>query len=64
MKVRIDAARCEGRGYCSRFAPALFETDDDGYPRILVTDDLDDEQLADARTAVSACPEQAISLHD
>ncbi|MDI2132441.1 ferredoxin [Yinghuangia seranimata] len=64
MKVTVDASRCEGRGYCARLAPLVFESDEDGYPRVLVTQDLDEEQLADARTAVSACPEQAIALQD
>lgn len=65
MKVSIDAARCEGRGYCVRFAPNVFDNDEDGYSRVTNPGvDLDPTALADARTAESACPEQAISLHE
>lgn len=64
MKVRIDASRCEARGYCARFAPGVFETDEDGYGRVLVTGELGEAELAEARTAETACPEQAISLHE
>lgn len=63
MKVNIDASRCEGRKYCARFAPDVFDIDEWGYGRVTATGDLTDAQLADAQTAASSCPEQAITLH-
>ncbi|MGH8961643.1 MAG: ferredoxin [Jatrophihabitantaceae bacterium] len=64
MKVTIDASRCEARGYCAKFAPQVFDLDDDGYGRVVVAGELSSEQLADARSAVDACPEQAVALHE
>lgn len=64
MKARIDASRCEARGYCAKYAPKVFELDDDGYGRPLIDGDLPAELEADARTAADACPEQAVILSD
>lgn len=63
MKVTIDASRCQGRKYCARFAPDVFDLDDDGYGRVTAAGELADRQLTDAKAAVTACPEQAITLH-
>ncbi|MBB3041529.1 ferredoxin [Nocardioides sp. LMS-CY] len=62
MKASIDSSRCEGRKYCARFAPSVFDVDEWGYGRVTATGDLTDAQLADAQTALTSCPEQAISL--
>ncbi|GAA0708418.1 ferredoxin [Dactylosporangium roseum] len=64
MKVTIDASRCEGRGYCARFAPTVFDRDEDGYGRVTVRGEVPEEAVTDARSAASACPEQAITLHE
>ena len=40
MKARIDASRCEARGYCAKYAPGVFELDDDGYGRALFDGDI------------------------
>ncbi len=63
MKVSIDSSRCEGRKYCARFAPKVFDVDEWGYGRVTETGDLNDELLRDAQMALTSCPEQAISLH-
>lgn len=62
MKASIDSSRCEGRKYCARFAPSVFDVDEWGYGRVKTDGELADEQLADAQMAFSSCPEQAISL--
>lgn len=62
MKVRIDASRCEARGYCAKYAPGVFELDDDGYGRPLIEGDIPAELEADARMAADACPEQAVLI--
>lgn len=64
MKARIDASRCEARGYCAKYAPLVFELDDDGFGRALFDGELPTELEADARTAQAACPEQAVLLTD
>ena len=63
MKISIDPDRCNGHGRCYSLAPALFGDDDDGRGTVNV-DDVDDDQLAAARTAIANCPEQAIALTD
>lgn len=60
MKVAIDAAVCDGKGYCKRFAPEVFGLDEWGYGMVLVAD-VPPEQEANAQAAVEACPLQAIT---
>lgn len=62
MKATIDASRCEGRGYCAKFAPKVFEIDEFGYGRTLVDGELPADLEADAQSAADACPEQAVIL--
>ncbi len=62
MKATIDASRCEGRGYCAKFAPKVFEIDEFGYGRALVDGELPTDLEADAQSAADACPEQAVIL--
>jgi len=38
MKVRIDAARCEGHGRCWDNAPELFDSDDSGRGVVIAED--------------------------
>ncbi|MGI5489899.1 ferredoxin [Microtetraspora malaysiensis] len=59
MKVVIDAAVCDGKGYCKRFAPDVFALDEWGYGKVLV-DEVPPESVANAQAAVEACPLQAI----
>ena len=63
MKITIDPDRCNGHGRCYSLATALFVDDDDGRG-VVVVDDVDDDHLAVARTAIANCPEQAIALID
>jgi ferredoxin len=64
VKARIDASRCNAKGYCARFAPAVFELDEFGYSRPLIEGDLPPELEADAQSAADACPSQAVILTD
>lgn len=59
MKVSIDAARCDGKGYCKRFAPAVFDLDEWGYGKVIV-EEVPEELRDGAEAAVEACPLQAI----
>jgi ferredoxin len=61
MRIHIDAGTCAGHGRCYELSPALFTDDEYGYGQV-VSGEIGPEQLADARRAVTACPEQAISL--
>ena len=38
MRIDADLARCEGHGLCSDTAPEVFDLDEEGLVRVLVTD--------------------------
>ena len=62
MRVRVDAARCQGHTQCNFTAPELFALrDQDGHSIALV--DVVPAELEDlARLAAESCPEQAIEI--
>jgi ferredoxin len=62
MRIHVDVDRCAGHGRCYTLVPSLFDADDQGHATVIVTGELNDEQLQAANTAVQNCPEQAISL--
>ena len=61
MNVVVDRDRCVGSGTCEALAPDAFEVDDDGV-LVLLRESLADEEVADVRDAVTACPTRALSL--
>jgi ferredoxin len=63
MKISVDAAACQGHGRCYELAPDLFTDDDWGHGSV-ITPDIPPEQAGQARAAMRACPEQAISVDD
>ena len=62
-RVVVDRDRCVGSGSCEVLAPAVFEVDDDGVLTLLRPEP-PDEELAEVRDAVRACPTQALTLAD
>lgn len=62
MKIILDNDRCQGHGRCYSIAPELFTYDDNGQAVVVVTDDLADDQVAQAQLAANNCPEYAISV--
>lgn len=64
MKIHLDTAKCQGHGRCYSLAPELFDCDDLGTAVVLVTDDLDTDQLKKAQLAAGNCPEFAIVIGD
>jgi ferredoxin len=64
LRVRVDAARCQGHNRCRAIAPALFEVDDYGQATV-VGDGRVPEELKDrAGLAVANCPELAITIEN
>lgn len=63
MRLSIDDERCTGHGRCYMLAPALFRSDRNGHGEV-VADDVGPELRADARKAVTNCPEQAIVVSE
>lgn len=62
MHIVFDRDKCQGHGRCYALAPELFDADDEGYSVVLVSGELTDEQLAQARLAADNCPEYALSV--
>jgi ferredoxin len=64
-RLSVDAARCTGHGRCYDAAPGLLSDDDEGYVTLRGHSiEVPDDQLGQARQAVLACPERAVSLLD
>ncbi len=64
MKIVIDDTRCTGHARCVVVAPTLFTDDDRGYGCVIGDGSLTDDTMGEARQAVTACPEQAITIVD
>ena len=62
MRVILDRDKCQGHGRCYALAPALFDTDDEGYAVLKHDGDLPPELEDDARIAADNCPEYAITV--
>jgi len=61
LKVVVDRATCTGHARCWSIDPALFTVDEDGYSDVTERE-VPPDSIHHARSAVSACPEGAISL--
>jgi ferredoxin len=60
----LDHDRCTGHGRCYSLAPSVFVDDEAGYGRVKGDGTIGDDLAEDARRAVIACPERAITLED
>ena len=62
-KLSVDESRCTGHGRCYTVAPKLLSDDDEGFVTLRGSSmEITGDQLADAKEAVAACPERAITL--
>ncbi|MCX6401303.1 MAG: ferredoxin [Propionibacteriales bacterium] len=61
MKIKVDFDLCESNALCEAMAPEVFELDDDDFLQ-MHTEQTTDENIANVRRAVAACPRAAISL--
>lgn len=61
MKVSIDSERCQGHGRCYELAPDVFSDDERGRGYVLAGT-VPPSSEDDARAAVNACPERAITM--
>lgn len=60
MRVQLDTGRCQGHGQCAMAAPDVFVFDEQGFA-VLQIEDVPEALEAAVRTAVSRCPERALS---
>ncbi len=62
-RVRVDAGLCEGHALCVQLAPEVFDLSDDEVAGAAPADGQWDQVTWDnVKSAVDACPRQAISL--
>lgn len=59
-RLRVDWPACRARGLCHELLPDIVDLDEWGYP--VVTGDLTDDQMSEARAAVRACPKLALRV--
>jgi ferredoxin len=64
MRVVIDTERCTGHGRCYSLAPTVFTDDEEGYGVLIGDGAISADQLEDARRALLACPEGAITIEE
>ena len=62
-KINVDFDLCESNALCEALAPSHFEIDDDDYLQVL-SEDVEEKDLAAVEQAVAACPRSALSLVD
>ncbi|WP_244438623.1 ferredoxin [Mycolicibacterium septicum] len=62
-RVEVDAGLCEGHALCIQLAPEVFDLSDDEVAGAAPADGQWDQRTWDnVKSAVDACPRQAISL--
>ena len=61
VTVRVDADLCVGHGRCYALAPDVFGTDEFGHS-IVLEEQIDEAQRAQAQLGADNCPEQAITI--
>jgi ferredoxin len=64
MRIVIDYELCVGNGRCYARFPGLFGDDERGYGQVIGDGSIGDSQLDEARRAVVACPEAAVTIEE
>ena len=61
--LTVDASKCTGHGRCYTASPGLLSDDEEGFVTLRGSSMLvSGDQLADAKAAVAACPERALTI--
>jgi ferredoxin len=60
VKVKVNAAVCEGFGNCATHAPDVFDLDEWGYAEAVGDGSVPEGQEQAARRAIADCPVHAI----
>lgn len=64
MKVRLEAATCDGFGTCATHAPEVFQLDEWGYAAVVRDGVVPEGEESHVRRAVADCPVHAIVVVD
>lgn len=62
MKVSVDPDKCMGHGMCTALAPAVYQVNEESGFNEMGEFEVADDQHAEARRGVTACPEHAIAV--
>lgn len=62
-RLTVDRVACAGHGMCYATAPELIDCDEQGDP-IVPERTLAADEMEQARKAIAACPERALSLFE
>jgi ferredoxin len=63
VKIVLDSAKCQGHGRCYALSPTVFDSDDEGYAKLLLErGDVPPELESAAQLAADNCPEYAITV--
>jgi len=57
----VDRKTCAGHGLCYSVAPDIIDADEQGDP-VITADPIPADQVENADSAATACPEQALTL--
>jgi ferredoxin len=60
VKIRVDAAKCQGHARCYGLVPELFDVDDYGLSSVIGDGTVPVELEERAKLAIANCPEYAI----
>ncbi len=64
MKIKLDRTKCDGFGFCAKYAPETFDLDEWGYVSLTGAGNVAPEHEDDVRRALLDCPVHAITeLH-
>lgn len=64
MKAFVDSTKCNAYGSCAQLCPSVFSLDDWGYASVAGDGKFAEPDLEAVRKAVTACPENAISVEE
>ncbi len=60
-RLALDRIACNGHGICALMAPSCITLDRWGYP-IIISEEIDENTLREAKRATKACPARALTL--
>ncbi len=64
MKIKLDRTKCDGFGFCAKYAPETFDLDEWGYVSLVGAGNVAPEHEDGVRRALLDCPVHAITeLH-
>jgi ferredoxin len=60
--LKVEESKCQGHNRCYLICPELFDVDDYGTAKVIITGSIPEHLMGKAELAVQNCPELAISI--